>query len=483
MPGTAITQNMTADLTVNTDFAQVEADEQQINLTRFSLFFPEKREFFLENQGTFSFGGVTAGSVDATSDAPMLFYSRRIGLSGSRVVPLDVGGRVTGRIGAFTIGAVNIQTGDLEDPDGDGPVRAEPPTNFTVLRLKRDILRKSSVGLIATNRSVAQIGTGSNLAYGVDGTFGFFDNLTFNTSWSMTGAARSPGSSLATTATTPATAPSSTTPATATASRSSASTSATTSTRRSASSAATTWSATTRSSASARARSGRSVVRKYHYQALVGVHREHRRARSSRARSQAAASRSSSRTAIASASATADQYEFLPVPFPIGGRRHASGRRLRLRHLPLSLQHGPAAAGRRPICRLEVGTFYNGRKTTLQRRARAACRSAASWRSSRPTRSTASTLVQGRFTTHLAGSRVTYTMTPLMFVSALMQYNSGSNAVSTNARLRWEYRPGSELFVVYNEERNTLTRQFSRAEQPVVHRQGQSAVSFLAGRR
>jgi hypothetical protein len=67
------------------------------------------------------------------------------------------------------------------------------------------------------------------------------------------------------------------------------------------------------------------------------------------------------------------------------------------------------------------------------------------------------TLVQGEFTTHLVGSRVTYSMTPLMFVSALLQYNTGTNTVSTNARFRWEYRPGSELFVVYNEERDTLT--------------------------
>jgi hypothetical protein len=69
-------------------------------------------------------------------------------------------------------------------------------------------------------------------------------------------------------------------------------------------------------------------------------------------------------------------------------------------------------------------------------------------------------LVQGAFTTHLAGTRVTYTMTPLMFTSALVQYNSGSNSVSVNARLRWEYRPGSELFVVYNEQRDTRARAF-----------------------
>ena len=69
-------------------------------------------------------------------------------------------------------------------------------------------------------------------------------------------------------------------------------------------------------------------------------------------------------------------------------------------------------------------------------------------------------LVEGEFTAHLAGSRVTYSMTPLMFVSALIQFNSGIGAVSTNARFRWEYQPGSELFVVYNEERNTMTPSF-----------------------
>ena len=74
-------------------------------------------------------------------------------------------------------------------------------------------------------------------------------------------------------------------------------------------------------------------------------------------------------------------------------------------------------------------------------------------------------LDQGRFTAHLLGSRITYTMTPLMFVSALVQYNSSTNSVSTNARLRWEYQPGSELFVVYNEDRNTC-RAASGFERP-----------------
>jgi len=108
---------------------------------------------------------------------------------------------------------------------------------------------------------------------------------------------------------------------------------------------------------------------------------------------------------------------------------------------------------------VDYGTFYDGHKTTLSvARGRVPVTSQLSFE---PTYSYNEVrLSVGAFTTHLAGSRVTYTMTPLMFVSALLQYNSGTDAVSTNARLRWEYRPGSELFVVYNEERNTFTPRF-----------------------
>ena len=142
-----VTQGLTADFTVNPDFAQVEADEQQINLTRFSLFFPEKREFFLENQGVFGFGGVaTAGRQAGVSDTPVLFYSRTIGLTTKgQEVPLRAGGRLTGRAGAFTLGAVNIRSRDT-GADGQGA------TNFTVLRAKRDILRRSSVGVLFAGR-------------------------------------------------------------------------------------------------------------------------------------------------------------------------------------------------------------------------------------------------------------------------------------------------------------------------------------------
>ena len=169
-----VTENLVSDLTFNTDFAQVEADEQQINLTRFSLFFPEKREFFLESAGIFSFGGVPVSA--ANSAAPILFYSRRIGLHGGREVPLEAGGRLTGRVGRFSIGAVNIQT-------GGEPATSAPTTNFSVFRLKRDLLRSSGVGVIATHRSVAEGGAGSNTSFGVDGEWRAFENVLFYTYW------------------------------------------------------------------------------------------------------------------------------------------------------------------------------------------------------------------------------------------------------------------------------------------------------------
>src|SRR5688572_28934827 len=121
-----LTQNLTADLTFNTDFAQVEADQQQVNLTRFSLFLPEKREFFLENQGTFGFGS----SSGQGGDTPVLFYSRRIGLEGGRAVPIDGGGRLTGRVGRYSLGLLNIQS-------DDSPAAGASSTNFSVVRVRR----------------------------------------------------------------------------------------------------------------------------------------------------------------------------------------------------------------------------------------------------------------------------------------------------------------------------------------------------------
>lgn len=162
-----LTANLTADLTVNTDFAQVEVDEQQVNLTRFSLFFPEKREFFLEGRGVFDFGrsGQSEhGGFFGGSDTPYLFYSRRIGLDGGTVVPIDLGGRLTGKVGPWSVGVVNIRTAGVAASGIDA-------ADFSVVRLKRDVLERSALGVMFTNRSTSLLGDGASQAWGVDGTF------------------------------------------------------------------------------------------------------------------------------------------------------------------------------------------------------------------------------------------------------------------------------------------------------------------------
>ena len=187
-----ITENLTADFTFNTDFAQVEVDEQQVNLTRFNLFFPEKREFFLEGQGIFEFGnggrgegsgggGGPPGSSSISSsgrgrggrsvNAPTLFYSRQVGLQRGKPVPILGGGRVTGKVGSFDLGAVGIRT------DSEPAIGAEA-TTFTVLRLRRDVFARSGVGVLFEDRSNSGLAEGgSNRSYGVDANFAFFENL------------------------------------------------------------------------------------------------------------------------------------------------------------------------------------------------------------------------------------------------------------------------------------------------------------------
>ena len=182
-----VTRSLTADFTYRTDFAQVEDDDQQVNLTRFSLFFPEKREFFLEGQGIFAFGGVestprgTPGNTAANT--PVLFFSRQIGLANGRPVPIEAGGRLSGRTGRYSVGLLNIQT-------DDSPTAGAVSTNFSVVRLKRDILRRSYIGLIGTRRSPATLTDHTNLTMGVDTGMSFFQNLNLIGFYART---RSPG--------------------------------------------------------------------------------------------------------------------------------------------------------------------------------------------------------------------------------------------------------------------------------------------------
>lgn len=433
----AITPGLSGDFTYNTDFAQVEADEQQVNLTRFSLFFPEKREFFLENSGTFSFGGTVSGGLGVAGDAPVMFYSRRIGLNGTQEVPLRVGGRVTGRIGRFSIGAVDIQS------DDENTTRTRP-TNFAVARVKRDILRKSAVGVIATSRSVTQSGVGTNQLFGADATLGFFTNLMINAYWARTETTDRPGDAA--------------------------------SYRGQLDFSADRYGVQVEhlkvganfnpeigflrrpdirkeyglARFSPRPKRNK-VIRKYTYQG-TGTYIENGAGRVESKIGTGEFDIDFQNSDKLTVLYTGTE-EYVPAPFRIApqvtvpvGRYHYA-----------TVATGFAFGQQRPVSgkvTLEAGTFYDGDRTTL---------TVSSGRmrvlpqfSIEPTASfNHVTLQAGSFDTNLVGSRINYSLTPYMFVSALLQWNSSTHTVATNARLRWEYLPGSELFVVYNDTRDT----------------------------
>jgi Domain of unknown function (DUF5916) len=179
----SVTPSLSLDLTVHTDFAQVEVDDQQINLDRFDLFYPEKRPFFLENAGFFTVGN--PGEID-------LFFSRRIGIGPSgEQVAIDGGGRLSGKAGKYNIGLLSMQTSDVEllnPPDSaiDGRL---PGSNFTVARVSRDLPNRSSVGAFFANR----IGVGRyspdrdyNRTYAIDGKAGIKQHTVLSSFFSKT---------------------------------------------------------------------------------------------------------------------------------------------------------------------------------------------------------------------------------------------------------------------------------------------------------
>jgi len=168
-----LTPRLTLDLTTRTDFSQVEVDAEQVNLSRFSLFFPEKRDFFLENEGIFSFQDVTIRNYRTGSSARnfKLYHSRRIGLSPDRT-PIDISGgaRLTGKLGdRLEIGLIDMQTRSAEALGGGDPFPAE---NFAVARLKALVGSTSNLGVMLVNREQTGSGLdGYNRSFGVDGNF------------------------------------------------------------------------------------------------------------------------------------------------------------------------------------------------------------------------------------------------------------------------------------------------------------------------
>ena len=155
----SITPALTLDLTLNTDFAQVEADEVQISLDRFNLFFPEKRPFFLENAGLFTVG--RARQVE-------LFFSRRIGLSGNgEIVPIDYGARLSGGLAGVNVGVMHMTT--------EGLPGIASPTGFSVARVNKELPNRSSLGAVVVDKAVSGIvlpGETDNRTWGADARWG-----------------------------------------------------------------------------------------------------------------------------------------------------------------------------------------------------------------------------------------------------------------------------------------------------------------------
>ena len=168
----SVTSGLTLDATWNTDFAQVEVDEQQINLDRFNLYFPEKRPFFLENAGAFAVSNA-GGAVQGDPAQTELFFSRRIGIEQGRVVPILAGARLSGKVSnAVSVGFLNMQT---EEIDG-----LTPANNFTVARLRHDLPNRSSIGGLLVNRQATGrlAGDGDyNRTYAFDGRVGIGQDM------------------------------------------------------------------------------------------------------------------------------------------------------------------------------------------------------------------------------------------------------------------------------------------------------------------
>lgn len=456
-----LTENLTADFTYNTDFAQVEVDEQQVNLTRFSLFFPEKREFFLEGQGIFDFGSApgfggivsTRGSATAApgvfgaGDAPTVFFSRRIGLDDGQTVPILGGGRLTGKVGDFSVGAVNIQTDAAAETDARS-------TNFSVLRVKRDILRRSRVGAIFTNRSVSASGDGSNQAYGLDGAFSFYDDVNIYGYYARTETPGLQGKNDS-------------------------------------------YQAAFSYEGDLYGLQVEHLLVGEHFNPEVGFVRRDDFRRSfayaqfsPRPRDIAAirqftwgasldyiengAGQLESRIARASFRTDLENsdslnvdvqrdYEFLSEPFQIATNVAIPVGGYEFQDYMVSYRMGPQRRLAGSVS-FQRGAFFDGTITAVGY-SRGRIELTREFSLEPGVSVNRITLPQGRFTAKVAIMRLTYTFTPRMFVGGLFQYNSTGDVLSTNVRMRWEYRPGSELFVVYNDQRDTETgRGYPRLE-------------------
>jgi len=436
-----VTKSLVADFTVNTDFAQVEADDQQVNLTRFGLFFPEKREFFLEGQGIFAFGGSSGrrfgggGGGGGGGDTPIMFFSRRIGLDDGVQTPIQAGARLTGRQGRYTVGLLNMQTDGV-------PTAGIDTTNFSVVRLKRDILRRSSIGVLATHRNRSFEHAGSNSLLGMDAAFTFYENLNIDAYYAksqtkeLTGKDESYlarvryGSDRYGFSASHLTVGDDFNPEIGFMRRSDF------------------RKTSGRFRFSPRPQSIR-AIRRFRYQAQVDYFENIAGQVETKKYELEFGSEFSDGDDL-NVSVTRN-VEFLFEEFeisdgvilPVGGYEFD--------RIRTTYRLGPQ---RKVTGRLQVSTgqFFSGTRTELSYFGRMELSPRFSlepdisqnWVD----------LPEGVFTTTLLRLRSTYALSARSFLGALIQYNTSNDSLSTNVRFRWEYEPGSDLFVVYTDGRD-----------------------------
>ena len=431
-----VTQNLAADFTYNTDFAQVEVDEQQVNLTRFSLFFPEKREFFLESRGIFDFPASGVGGGRGGT-APTLFFSRRIGLLGRTPVPIIGGGRVTGKVGPFDIGALDIATEDVGDI---GAVM----TNFTVLRLRADILERSNIGALYTRRSRSLSAPGASETYGGDVAFSLFQDWYLSGYFARTrtpavdsldvsyqgrfsydgdGAGFSASHLLVEDEFNPEVG----------------------FVRR--------W-GFRQSQASARLSPRPEFMGSIRQVRLQGDVDYIESAEGGYVESREIGGTFAVEMEMGDQVSVdyTNSYENLIMDETISGATIPAGRHS-FNAVRASYTFGPQRFFSGNLS-ARYGEWFNGHLTSAGfSRGRIEVTQQLSLEPSVSFNRVE--LPAESFDTWLAVTRVNYTFSPRMFVSALVQYNSSNDSFSANARLRWEYSPGSEIFLVYTEERDT----------------------------
>jgi hypothetical protein len=441
-----LTENMTVDVTVNTDFAQVEVDEQQVNLTRFNLFFPEKRDFFQENLGTFAFAGRASAGLGAGSGVtPYLFFSRRIGLDGGRAPALRAGGRLNGKVGPFTIGLLNVRTGQLAPLDGQS--QGIEPATFTVARAKRDILRRSSLGAMVTHRTATPGRVGSNLGYGLDATFSFYQNVRFDTYVAGTQTDGRSGDDLS-------------------------------------------YRGLFDYTGDRYGFTAERLVVEPNFLPEIGFLRRTDMRRnfvqtrfSPRPRriphvrqftTQASINyltnnqnKLETREIVGRFNTELVNTDVVGITYtdtfdrPVRAFDVATGVRIPVGGYDFhTLQLSYTGGQQRKISgaiAYEAGTYYGG---TQQSISVSAARMELSPRMSLEPSVSVNVvdLPQASFTATVLRTRATYTVTPRMFVSGIVQTNSTTHSLGSNLRLRWEYAPGSELFVVYTDDYDTESR-------------------------